>query len=263
MPILTTQVDNIEDVPENLRGIYKESGGKYVVPEDLHPIVEAWNGLHTANENIRKENKQLQRRGEVDLSPLKDFGESIPDIATKVQERIRELQEAADAGASNKVNLDKVRQELKAAHAQEVEALKTESQKEVTSLQGALEQVLVNDNAVRAIAERKGDPDLLLPFVTPHVKVVKQEDGSYEPIVVDEDGDRRISSTTGKSMTVGELVDELRKNTKYQRLFDSEGKGGGGKPPGNSGSAGRGVPPGGGDRTSRDKIKHALEQRRR
>lgn len=248
--------DSFQQIPENLRSIYQApegDGGSYTVPENLRPVADAITGLFQANGNIRKENKELQKKGQVDLSPLKDFGEDIPTIAEQVQARISELEEAAAKGSENKLNVDKVRQDMKAAHEKEL----SKAQEREEALRGTVHKYLVTSGASEALAAEGGLVELAMPFVENQIKVM-EEDGEFKAVVVDGDGDPRISGGTGQPMTIRELVKEMKQQEKYQPLFKSEAKGGGGAQPGQTG---RKPTPAAKDASPMDKIKAGLRAR--
>lgn len=236
MTVLKHEVDSdsFNAIPENLRGIYQPvdgADGTYRVPEALRPVADAITGLFQANGKIRGENKELAKKGQIDLSGLEDFGEDLPTIKEKVKARIEELEEAAAAGKEGKLNVDKVRQEMKAAQDKAI----AEERKVQDALRGTVHKYLVTSGASEALAAEGGMVELAMPFVQQQIKVMEQ-DGDFKAVVVDADGDPRISGGTGQPMTIRELVREMKGQEKYAPLFKSEAKGGGGAIPGKTGA---------------------------
>lgn len=255
MTVLKHEVESLDTIPENLRPIYAEADGKYSIPEGLRGVADAITGLFQANGKIREENKGLLRKSQVDLSGLEDFGEDLPTIKEKVKARLAELEEAASKGAEGKLNVDKVRQEMKAAMDKAV----AEERKVQDALRGTVHKYLVTSGASEALAAEGGMVELAMPFVERQVKVIEQ-DGEFKAVVVDKDGDPRISGGTGQPMTIRELVREMKGMETYKPLFKSEAKGGGGALPGKTGAKPPAAP--GKDASPIDRIKAGLAARK-
>lgn len=220
-------VDSVDAIPEQFRPLYAQGQeGKYELVKDEKVLGarQALLGLNTALKAARTENKAL-KGNKIDLSGLAEFGESSTDIVTNVQNKIKELNEQLANGT--KVNPEKIKNELQAGFAAEREKLT----KRTEALQNQLHTLMVDNAATSAIAELKGIPDLLLPFVRNQVKVV-EEDGQLAVKVVDAQNDVRYSTVTGQPMSIKELVQSMKADAKYGRLFDSEAPQGGGQQPG-------------------------------
>lgn len=220
-------VENGEAIPEQFRPLYAQNQeGKYelVKDEKVMGARQALLGLNTALKAAREENKGL-KKSKIDLSGLAEYGEKPEEIITNVQAKIKELADQIASGA--KVNPDKIKADLQAGWTQEREKLT----KRAEALEKQLHTMMVDNAITSASAELKGVPDLLLPFVRNQVKVV-EEDGQLAVKVVDDAGDVRYSSVTGKPMSIKELVASMKSDQKYGRLFDSEAPQGGGQQPG-------------------------------
>jgi len=233
-----TEVESLEKVPEQFRGIYTEGqDGKYVVGDTYKGVVEAVSGL---NKSLKAARAEAKAKTPVDLSPLSDFGKSPEEIKQAFDTKMQELQDQiAGKSGEAKLNLEKIREEMASAHAKDLEKANARGE----ALQTQLYSLLVENTATAAVAEAKGIPDLLLPFIKNQVKVV-EEDGEFKVFVVDGQGDRRYSGVTGQPMTIKELVAEMKGNEKYGRLFESDNQDGGG-----------GMPPRGGQRPPQQKGK--------
>lgn len=221
-------VDNDSAIPEQFRPMYAkdDASGKFVLLKD--PVMQgarsALVGLNGALKAARAEAKNLKGK-QIDLSALSEFGETPTDIITGVQAKIQELNAALAQGT--KINPEKIKQELTAAFSQEKTALTARNE----ALTKQLHTLMVDQAATSAIAELKGVPELLLPFVRQQVKVV-EEDGQLVVKVVDSQNDVRFSTVTGHPMTIKELVQAMKADQKYGRLFESEAPQGGGMQPG-------------------------------
>lgn len=231
MTVLKHEVDSVDTIPENLRTLYAEANGKYAIPENLRGVADAITGLFSANSKIRDENKGLLKKAQIDLSGLEDFGEDLPTIKEKLKARLEELETAAAAGKEGKLNVDKVRQEMKAAMDKAV----ADERKVQDALRGTVHKYLVTSGASEALAAEEAIVELAMPFVERQIKVVEQ-DGEFKAVVVDKDGDPRISGGTGQPMTIKELVREMKAQDTFKPLFKSDVKGGGGALPGKTGA---------------------------
>lgn len=228
-------VTDLNKVPQDFRGLYVTGeDGKISLNsenEGVKAAVSAITGLNKSLKAARAEAKAKQGT-QIDLSPLKEYGEAPDAIAAKIKETIEGLQ-----GQIKGVNIDKIKTDLASEWNTKVDA----ATKRATGLEQFLHQELVVNRAVTAIAGAKGDPELLLPFVAKSLKAGATADGKYAVNVVDDAGDIRYSGVTGQPMTIQELVAEMKGNEKYGRLFASEAAAGGGAQPGAaSGKAGNG-----------------------
>lgn len=239
------EVESLDRVPEQFRGIYAESAdGRYAVGENYRGVVEAVTGL---NRSLKASRAEAKAKTPTDLSSLSDFGRTPEEIRQAFDAKMKGLQDQlAGKSGDAKLNLEKIREEMAAAHAKDLERANTRGEALQTQLYG----LLVENGATAAVVEARGIPDLLLPFIKNQVKVV-EEDGEFKVFVVDSAGDRRYSGVTGQPMTIKELVGEMKGNEKYGRLFESEVPGGGG-----------GMPPNGGGRTpaARGRVLSANEK---
>jgi len=224
------EVDSIEKVPQDFRGLYKPAeGGKFKLGSDDPGVASAVSAVTRLNESLkaaRAEAKGYKAKA-VDLSSLSEFGDSPETIAQAVKSRIDELTQQVAGGKDAKVNIEKIKQELAQGHANDIKTRETR----IEGLKGQLDKLMVENTAKSAIAELKGDMELLMPFVTRNVKTV-EENGEYKVYVVDGSGDIRYSGVSGQPMSIVELVREMKGNDKYAKLFESEAPSGGGFRPG-------------------------------
>ncbi len=234
----STIVDTLDKVPEQFKAMYAEEEkegektGKFTLKQagDVKGAVEAILGLNTALKAARTEAKS--KAPAVDLSLLKDYGASVEEIAAGFKTKVDELQQQVASTADAKVNLEKIKQDLAAGHAKELNA----EQREKEALKTQLYDLLVDTTAQSKLSGRAIDPDLVMPHLRKHVKPVA-EDGKFQVFIVDDAGDRRYSATTGQPMTIAEKVDEMESSDKYAPLFKSKVKSGSGQPPGASNRA--------------------------
>jgi len=218
-------VEDLSVVPEAFRPLYapeKATDGK-------HPVAAPFQGLASAvlglNKSLKAAREDAKKRPTLDLAPLAEFGDSPEKIAEGIKAKMKDLEIKLTEGG--KVNIDKIRSEFAQAHQGEI----TKHMNRSTALQSQLYAVLVDQAATLAVADAKGAPELVLPFIRTQVKV-QEEDGKFNVYVVDGSGDRRYSATTGQPLSIKELVAEMRADKRYGRLFDADAPAGGGFTPG-------------------------------
>lgn len=220
-------VETIDKVPEQFRGIYTEGegddAGKFVVGTAFKATAEAISGFNKSNKTLRKEISEA-KKGKVDLSSLSTYGDDPTSILEGIQTAI------TAASSTKNQDVDKAVKSAKEAMTLANKTAMDKSDQRNQGLQNQLYSLLVENNATSAIAEAKGVPELLMPFVKNQVKV-SEEDGEFKVNVIDSDGEVRYGAT-GSQMSIKELITEMKSNEKYGRLFESEAPPGGGMPPG-------------------------------
>lgn len=232
---LKLTVDDIDSVDETLRGLYEEDGGTYRLKVEGLPDTSGFEAkLSTAQKEAIAERKKRQAWEALGKSP----------------EEIKELlaaQEKADEDKATRAGeWDKLKAQMNEKHQTE---LKSREDK-IAAMQSTLERHLIDATATAAIAAEKGVPDLLLPHVQRHVRVV-DEDGEFAVKVVDARGDPRVDAK-GEPLTIADLVKEMKASEIFGRAFEASGNTGSGKQPG-SGSGGTG--------TAKPRGKMSLEEK--
>lgn len=106
----------------------------------------------------------------------------------------------------------------------------------IAKLSRAVEQKLVQAELTKAIADKKGVPDLLLPYAQQFVKVRETDDG-YEAYVVDEKGQQAFADGRMTPMGFDSFVEQTLM-TKFPRAFEGTGSSGGGASKSNAGGGG-------------------------
>lgn len=222
-------VETLDGVPDNFQPFFKanEAGGFDFRKDDpaVSAAVSTITGMSIALDAERGVTAALKKQ-KVDLTPLKEFGGDIESIAKGVNERISQLKDAGGADADKKI--ENLKTSMAQAHATEVQKLSERNK----GLQGQLYTQLVTTEATTAIAEHKGNAELLINFVSNQVKV-EESDGQLTATVVDANGAPKYNGM-GQPMSVTELVGTMKKDKKYAALFQSEARPGGGTPPNTS-----------------------------
>jgi hypothetical protein len=223
-------VSNIDIVPQDFRGLYVEGdNGEFKLDSDNAGVKSAVAAVVRLNEalNASRQEARTLKSSQVDLSPLTDFGDTPEAIAATVKDKLKAFEDELAKGKDAKLNLDKIKEDLAKTYAKESEG----KDARINALTGQLYDLMVKNDATRAIAEEKGDVELLMPFVTQQVKPV-EEDGQFKVFVVDNEKERRYSGTTGQPMTIKELVQEMKGQERYGKLFESTTPSGPGMKPG-------------------------------
>lgn len=225
-----TELESLDSVPENFRVFYKQSdsGEGYHLNSDDPATASAVASITGLAKSLKAARKDADgyRKQRVDLSPLSDYGETPELIAESFQSKLSELESQIQEGSQAKVDIERIREDLSKSHSKELER----RDGLVQSLKDQLYSNLVVSEATTAIAAQKGVSELLMPFVKERVRAV-EEDGNIRVYVVDGDGNRRYSGTTGEAMTISELVSEMKGNPQFGRLFESEAPSGTGTNP--------------------------------
>lgn len=101
--------------------------------------------------------------------------------------------------------------------AAEAKTLKDEREE----LFGALENQMIDAQGAIAIGERKGRTKLLMRHIKGAVKVIKDDQDGYIPVILDATGQPRMKGD--KRFTIGDLVDEMREDPDFAIAFDPDG----------------------------------------
>jgi hypothetical protein len=219
-----TKVADINKIPNDFRGLYKQDGETFVLDSENGGVKSAISAITGLNQALRAARAEVKNKvAGPDMTPLKEFGATPEEIANKFKETVTGLQEQIKG-----VNVGKIKEDL----ATEWTGKLTAEQKKAQLLEQHLYNELVESRATAAIAGEKGDVELLLPFVRKSIKASVTSDGKYNVQVVDAAGDVRYSGVTGSPMSIKELVTEMKGNDKYGKLFSSEAPSGSGTTPG-------------------------------
>jgi hypothetical protein len=201
--------------------------------EEYNAMIAERDALKANRDEILKEKKKAD-------SALKNY-EGIDPAEYKT------LKEAADEAARKQAlvegNLEAWKKQVTDAHSKELGGRDTK----IGKLTKAIERRLIDSELIRAIAAKKGDPDLLLPYARQFGRV-KETDEDFEGYVADERGNPLVADGKGTPMTF-DLFVEQHLMTKFPRAFEGTGSSGGGAPKPNAGGGGGvreiAAPPGG------------------
>lgn len=225
MAKLKLRVKSLDDVDEKHRDFYVEQNGEFVLDAD----VEDTAGLKTALQKTRDELRQVKGRVK-----------GLPDDMTgeQIAEMLRKIEEQENNSAAHKGDFEKLKEQLVAKHQKELEGVKSK----LSSKDGFIQKLLVDNAATTAITEMGGSVRLLLPHVRQHIRVV-EDDATGEPVaqVIDSRGTIRIGSSKGDPMSIAELVAEMKGSDEFAPAFRGAGASGSGTPPGGGQQNGTGA----------------------
>lgn len=220
---LLTVVEDLETVPEGYRGAYREEGGRYylngvavgtVEIADTGKLKNALNLERKAKESAEKALKAFDKYADVDLDAAVDALSRIEEFDAGNIDMDKEIQRKLEAQADQLVK----------QHNEKLSASESRSEK----LMGKLRTLLVDNEAIRAINEAKGNVKNLLPHVRNRVKVV--EDGDDFGIqVLTENGEPAVDGEANP-ISIEALVKGFEKEFPFAfKGTPSTGGGGAGK----------------------------------
>jgi hypothetical protein len=261
-------VESLDSIPSKYQGLYTEvaegeDAGKFTISESVKGLVTDYIGVGKSLHQARGDKKTASDEAASRRNALKAFEDLATDLGIEVEEgselhdamkaHVSSLMEQAQNGKDVQINIDKI----KAEHARRADEAISKKSEETQAMQKSLFSHLVIGEARSALADAKGNPDLLLPIVEKRCQVVQDGD-TYKVRVVDDQGDAR-SDGAGGWMGVQELVAEMKSSDSFAQAFESESNSGGGKIPESSPSNQR---PSNdtGDKNSVTKIADGLRQ---
>lgn len=236
MPIKAI-IDTLDDVSEDLRALYRgvtegELKGRFVL--DVEPAsgyaLEHIDGLKSAYTTVKAELETTKKA----LDGFK--GLSAKDTRDKLRdyERLKAIDPASEADRLAQIKMQSTLDDLTKTHTTALGELEAKANR----YRQSIDTLMVRDNAVSAIAKHKGVAELLLPVITPRVRVTETDTG-FAIQVLDENGNPEIAVRDGKPVpaTIEDLVVKLKSHTVFGRAFEASGQ---------TGSGARGSTTGGG-----------------
>ncbi|SRR6266550_1031570 len=233
-------VDDINSVPEPLRGLYvKNADGKFAIADSAKPIIEMYVGTNAslvkARTDLAAANKESAER-RVNGKAVVDFAKALglenineENPLETVQTHITELTTKVKGGGDMKVNLENIRKDYERKNKE----LSDAAAAQVAQMQGSLEKHLIGNQVLTALSKHGGNATLLTPLVKGAAKVVKDENGEYSVRIIGEDGSPR-SNGAGGWLDLEGFVGELKTKPEYAAAFSSDSKGGTGHKSGSS-----------------------------
>lgn len=196
---------------------------KTYTEEEVQAIMAERDAIKANRDEALTEAKKAKKR-------LADYDGVDPEEfrRLKTEAEQAEAKRAAAAG-----DFDSLKKQLVDNHTKELGA----KDGKIGKLTKALERRLVQAELTKAIAAKKGDPELLLPYAERFVRV-KETDEDYDAFLVDAAGNQRFSDGQATPMSFESFV-EQDLMTKFPRAFDGTGSSGGGAAKTNAGGGGQ------------------------
>jgi hypothetical protein len=189
------------------------------------------------NENTQSVTEGLKNKNHELISTIKKLKQSASDVPDDFDSElwnslIKDKEDKKTTKLRDEEKWDELKNSLTQAHSASV--VKLESRNE--ALRSALSDQLIDNAAVTAINEAKGNAALLLPHIKARLQMIADDDGTFSAVVSDTSGSQAYSKIkAGEVMGLDELVGEFKANESYAAAFMPENSGGGA---GGSGSAG-------------------------
>ena len=216
---LATKVDSLDAVAEELKDYYREDNGAFVLNgtavgdfeiADTGKLKNALNLERKAKETAVKKAKAYEKFADVDLDAAVDALARVDeltagnvDIESEVKRRVEaQVKQVVDAG-NEKLAVSEGKGE---------------------KLLSKLRTLMVDNEAIRAINEAKGDVENLLPHVRNRVKVIETEN-DFGIQVLTEQGEPAVDGEA-KPISISALVKGYEK--KFPFAFKGAGSTGGG-----------------------------------
>lgn len=193
--MLKFELDNLDDVSEEHKALYKEVDGKFRL--QLEGYTDP-----AALKRAKDHEKAARQKAEKDLKDLRDeFDEFKESVESNADDKNRKK---GDLGALEQSYKDKIKK-LEEKHAKDLE---------IRDVQ--ISKLLVDNVAETMAAELSDSPELLSEIIRKRLKA--------------ENGETRVLDANGEpsATTVDELREEFRANKKYAPIIrGSQGSGGG------------------------------------
>jgi hypothetical protein len=201
---LKFRIKKLEDVAEELRGLYTEKDGEFVLTVDGLEGVEDTEALR----NAKQHEKAAREKAEADLKLAKKE-------AADLKKALEDKEDEAHREAGNVEALDNSWKE-------KFEKLKGEYEGRIEGLNGNLSKVLVDREAIRLASELavEGSADVLLPHIRSRL-AIDDRDGEPRTVVLGADG-------KPSALTVDELKTEISTNKAFAPIIVGSKAGGGG-----------------------------------
>jgi len=185
------------------RELYSDKGGKFVLDHD------GAEGLQSALDTERTQRKALETK-------LAAYGDLAPEQVKALQETTAKAQREKDFAEGK---FEKILAEERDKHLKDLE-LRDAGEKR---LRDSLESALIDSEAIRALAEHKGNPELLLPIIKMRAKLQTVGDREVAVIIGEKGGPRLKAGAKNAEefMGMAEYVAELKADKRYAGAFES------------------------------------------
>jgi hypothetical protein len=172
------------------------------------------------------EKEALKKNRDDTLTEAKRAKKALADYEGIDPAEFKRLKQAADEAEQKRAaaagDFETLKKQLVENHTKEIGA----KDSKIGKLTKALERRLIQAELTKAIAAKKGDPELLLPYAERFART-KETDDDFEAYLVDASGNPRYSDGQATPMSFDAFV-EQDLMAKFPRAFDGTGSSGGG-----------------------------------
>ena len=225
---LKAVLENVEDLDEVTRGLYKEADGRFIldvegmVSEDEIESHEKTQGLKSALDKERQSRRDFEKKVKELESKTGDF--TAEDLAEL--EELRDVKRKAEEERRRQTGeFDKWRDEINSEHAQTL-AKKDEF---ISRLQETIRSDRVGRQIAEACAEHGAPTALMDAYIKQHVKSSFDDEGNLK-IEIDHPDISGLDEQ-GQPISIGGFVKKLADHKEFGQYFASKQKSGAGTPP--------------------------------
>jgi hypothetical protein len=207
------ELENLDAVPEELKTLYTEKDGKFLLSDSLKKKLDT-SGLKQAYEREKGDAKKYKDM----VKGFEKLGKSPEEIA----EIMADFEARQQADAEKKGDFEKMKEQIVSKHKLELE----DFEKKNKSLKSTLEKTLIEAEAVRQLADLKGNTTILLPHIKASTVVVEEE-GEFVVRIIDAKGTPKVDGQ-GNYLTIKDLVTEMKASETFGCAFQGTGASGSG-----------------------------------
>jgi hypothetical protein len=193
---------------QDVQGLYSERDGTFFLDDD------GTEELRNSLERQKAENKAAKER-------LAALGDIDPEEHKRLKQQEAEAKRKADI---DKGNYEKILTEERATYTKELEKRDTHAK----GLRAQLDEAMIDGELIREISKYPGARHkLLMPALKPQVRL-KEFEGKFRAVVVDEKGEPRLKAgakTADEFMGPADLVTEARNDKELAGAFPASGSG--------------------------------------
>ena len=210
---LKVELESLDGVDENLRGLYEEQDGKYRLKLEG---AEDTGALKRAKDHEKQARKQAEQQ------------------AKELQEQLDALQDKINTGKDDDAKKKGDTEALEKSWQDKLTKRENELTGQIDGLNGNIRTLLVDREAVRLATELavEGSAGILVPHIKSRLGV-EQKDGQFVTVVNDSEG-------KPSALTLDELKEEFSNNAAFAPVIVGSKASGGGAGGGKGGSAAHG-----------------------
>lgn len=211
----TNTTDTHDEPPVEKTKAEIEDEVKGMSPEEAERTRQA---LKKANEEAKTRRLELQKYSELGVDP-----ETIAQWKKEREEaEIQKLEEER--------NFSELQDRLKSSYEERLEREReklNEYEEKVNGYRKSMENILVDNEAMKVLSDMGGDPELVLHKLKQDVKVVENDLGDMKVQIMDANGQPRVKDGGGE-YTIKDYFENLREHPSYGKAFTAPKVGGGG-----------------------------------